>query len=97
MRVQDHACIRMHHGCACRGFPWPYFSKKIYVLIKSYIIHFNISQVNLTSDWALNQPWILEFQHYWGIGAKVIRGTKCGVYTHLNGITSPKTIYKEKL
>ena len=29
---------------------------------------------------ALNQPWVLEFQHHWGTGARVVRGTKCGVY-----------------
>jgi len=38
-----------------------FFQKYIYLLIKSYIFHFNISQVNLTSDWTLNQPWVLEF------------------------------------
>ena len=37
------------------------FQKYIYLLIKSYIFHFNTFQVNLTSDWALNQPWVLEF------------------------------------
>ena len=37
------------------------FQKKIYLLIKSYIFHFNISQVNVTFDWVLNQPWVLEF------------------------------------
>ena len=37
------------------------FQKRIYSLIKSYSFHFNISQVNLTSDWALNQHWVLEF------------------------------------
>ena len=30
------------------------FQKQIYLLIKIYIFHFNISQVNLTFDWALN-------------------------------------------
>ena len=87
-----HACMLTHHGCACRlipvcacrGLPWPYFYKKIYLLIKIYIFHFNISQVNLTSDWALKQPWILEFQHQWGRGAWVVRGTKCGVYRCLS-------------
>ena len=37
------------------------FQKLIYFLIKNYIFHFNISQVNSTSDWTLNQPWVLEF------------------------------------
>ena len=37
------------------------FQNLIYLLIKSYIFHFNTSQVNLISDWALNQPWVFEF------------------------------------
>ena len=56
------------------------FQNYIFSSLKSYIFHFNISQVNLQSDWALDQPWVLEIQHHWGIGAKVVRGTKCGVY-----------------
>ena len=36
------------------------FQKLIYLFTKSYIFHFNTSQVNLTSDWALNQSWVLE-------------------------------------
>ena len=57
-----------------------YFQKQIFAHLKSYIFHFNTSQVNLISDWALNQPWALEFEHHWGTGARVIRCTKCGVY-----------------
>ena len=30
------------------------FLRLIYLLIKSYIFHFNTSQANLTSNWALN-------------------------------------------
>ena len=41
------------------------FQKQIYLFIKCYIFHFNISQVNLTSNWALNQCQVLEFQHHW--------------------------------
>ena len=33
-----------------------------------------------THMWALNQPWALEFQRHWGTGARVVWGTKCGVY-----------------
>ena len=47
------------------------FQKYIYLLIKSYIFHFNISQVNLTSDWALNQPWVLEFSIIWEWGLEL--------------------------
>ena len=45
------------------------FQKLIYFLIKSYIFHFNTSQVNLISNWALNQPWVLEFSIIgeWGL------------------------------
>ena len=39
-----------------------------------------LSLSQFQSDWALNQPWALEFQHHWGTGARVVRGTKCGVY-----------------
>ena len=63
------------------GFLWPSFFKNRFFLIKSYIFHFNISQVNLTSDWILNQPWVLECGNHWGTRARVVRGTKCSVYT----------------
>ena len=33
-----------------------YSLKVIYILF-----YFNISQVSLMSNWALNQPWVLEF------------------------------------
>ena len=39
-----------------------------------------LSLSQFQSDWALNQPWALEFQHHWGTGARVVRGTKCGVH-----------------
>ena len=48
--------------------------------LKIYIFHFNTPQVNLIFDWALNWPWALEFDHYWGTRAQVVKGTKCGVY-----------------
>ena len=56
------------------------FQKQIYQLIKSDIFHFNISQVNLTSNWTLNQHCALEFLHHQGIGTGVVRGIKCDVY-----------------
>ena len=49
--------------------------------LKIYIFHFNTPQVNLIFDWALNWPWALEFEHHWGMGTRVVRGTKCGVYS----------------
>ena len=44
-----------------KGFLGLYFQKIDLFALKSCIFHFNISQVNLESDWALNQPWALEF------------------------------------
>ena len=57
---------------------------KIDLFAQKLHFSFNISQVNLTSDWALNQPWPLEFQHHWGTGGQVVRGTECGVYKCLS-------------
>ena len=66
---------------AGRGPLWSInFQRQIPAHLKSYIFHFNTSQVNLISNWALNWPWALEFEHHWGIGAQVVWGTKCGVY-----------------
>ena len=48
--------------------------------------HFNTSQVNLVSNWALNWPWALDFEYHWGTGVQVVRGTKCGVYTYTKTI-----------
>ena len=61
-----------------------YFQKWIFAYLKGYIFHFNISQVNLIFDWALNWPWALEFEHHWRTRAQVIRGIKCGVYSSKN-------------
>ena len=69
MRAQDCACVRMQkaacegNSCVCttRASLALLFQKQIYSLIKSYSFHFNIFQVNLTSDWTLNQHWVLEF------------------------------------
>ena len=69
MRAQDWAYVCMQKAtCAGRflrahseSFLGLTFLKYIYLLIKSYIFHFNISQVNLTFNWAQNQPWVLEF------------------------------------
>ena len=70
MRAQDWACVRMHRGyahklipaCACQRLPWLYFSKNRFIFsLKVIFFHSNISQVNLTSDWALIQLWVLEF------------------------------------
>ena len=64
-------------------FPKIYF----FLFKKLYFFHFNTPQVNLISDQALNQPWALEFRHHWGTKARVVKGTKCGVYTMLNSIS----------
>ena len=75
LHAQADSCVRMPRVSLAL-----FFQRQIYLLIKSYIFHFSISQVNLTSNWTLNQPCALEFQHHQGTGARVIRGTKCNVY-----------------
>ena len=56
------------------------FQKYICAHLKCYIFHFNTPQINFISNWALNWPWALEFEHHWGMGARIVRGTKCSVY-----------------
>ena len=59
------------------------FQKQAYFVRKSVIFflkHFPHVNFNL----ALNEPWDLEFQHYWGTRARVTKGTKCSDYTHIN-------------
>ena len=51
LRAQADSCIHIARVSLAL-----FFQKQIYLLIKSYIFHFNISQINLTSNWALNQP-----------------------------------------
>jgi len=66
LRVQVDSCVHI-----VRVSLASLFQKKIYLLIKSYVFHFNISQVNIASDWALNQPWVLEFSIIgeWGLNS----------------------------
>ena len=92
MRAHANSCV--HRSKASLAL---LFQKQIYLLIKSYIFHFNISQVNLTSDWALNQSQVLEFQHHQGTGARVINGTKCGVYRQSNQKIRGKTMCMVKI
>ena len=94
LHVQDCAYVRMqwltnvgHNPCAqAEGYFGQFISKNRFLLIKKvfyiyiYIFYFNTPQVNLKSNWALNWPWALEFEHHWGTGVQVVRGTKCGVY-----------------
>ena len=57
MRMQDHACMCTHYGCAhrlilacaCQGLLWPYFSKKIYLLIKKLYFSFQHFSTSLES------------------------------------------------
>ena len=51
-----HARVETSLRAHVKGLLGLLFQKYIYLLIKSYIFHFNISQVNLTSDWTPNQP-----------------------------------------
>ena len=48
----------------------------LFSYLKGYIFHFNTPQVNSMYDWALNWSWTLEFEYHWGMGARVVRGTK---------------------
>ena len=91
--VQDQAYVRMQKATYVswfihthsEGFFWHFFFflKLIYLLIKRYITHFNTSQVNL-NFWLGPKPTLgLRIQYHWGTGARVVRGTKCGVYIGL--------------
>ena len=57
------------------------FPKIDFCSFKRLYFHFNTPQVNLISNWALNWPWALKFEHHYRMGARVVNGTKCGVYT----------------
>ena len=89
LRVQEYACVRMLWPAYVGCYPctWVedhfghYFQKQIFMHLKSYIFHFNTPQFNLIFDWALNWSWSLEFEHLQGMGVRVIKGTKCNVYT----------------
>ena len=56
------------------------FPKIDFCSFKRLYYPFNTPLVNLISDWALNWPWVLEFEHHQGTRTWVIRGTKYGVY-----------------
>ena len=76
-------CLRMQaiaHICGLRATLVILFPKIYFCSFKRLYFHFNTPQVNLISDWALNWPWALEFEHFWGTGDRVIRDTKCSVY-----------------
>ena len=69
------ACLHTHalaHVCrplpmyVDRGPLWSFFSKIYFSSFKRLYFHFNTPQVNLISDWALNWPWALGFEHHWG-------------------------------
>ena len=56
------------------------FSKIDFFLFKR--LYFYSSQFNILLGFKLALlPLDLEFKHHWGTGARVIRSTKCGVYT----------------
>ena len=56
LHAQADSCVHMPRASLAL-----FFQKYIYLLIKSYIFHLKIFQVNLTSNWFLNQPWVIEF------------------------------------
>ena len=67
-----YACMRVH----TQSFPQPFFSKN-----KLYFPQI-LSLSQFSSNWVLNQPWALEYYHYWGMGARVDWGPKCSVCTY---------------
>ena len=84
-RVPVYACFGPHtqanaHVRRPRANLVILFPKIYFCSFKRLCFHFNTPQVNLISDWALNWPWALEFEHHWGMRARVVKGTKCGVY-----------------
>ena len=74
LRMQATAHIRGPRATLVILFP-----KILFFSFKRLYFHFNTPQVNLISDWALNWPWALKFEHFWGTGAWVVRNTKCSV------------------
>jgi len=57
-----------------------YFLKKFYYSKNKLIVSINISLSQFSLDWALNQPWTFEYYYQWGRRARVVRGTKWGIY-----------------
>ena len=53
----------------------------------------------MISDWTLNWSWALKFAHHWGTGARVVRGTECGVYNDdlLKGMKAEMYEMKKKM
>ena len=85
LRAQDQAYIRGADSCVriVRVSFGLIFQKLIYLLIKRYISHFNTSQVHL-NFWLCSKPTLgFRIQRHWGMGARVVRGTKCNVYTSM--------------
>ena len=74
LRTHALACIRKLQPTYAGRLPLRsfYFQKMIFAYLKGYIFYFNIPQINLISDWAVNWPWALEFEHHQGMGARVI-------------------------
>ena len=59
------------------GSSWSLFSKNNFILPKNNLYFPQILFLGqFSSDWALNQPWALEFLHHWRMGVRVVRGTK---------------------
>ena len=60
MCMHTHALAHVHGPKATLVILFPIFFSHL----KGYVFHFNTPQVNLISDWALNWPWALEFEHH---------------------------------
>ena len=84
-------CIRMAWVCVrlcgtrvhTLGFPAAFLFQKLFYFSKNKLYFPQIrSSSQFSSDWALNQHWALEYYHLSGTGARVVRGSKCGVYIY---------------
>ena len=64
-----YTCFSLHtqaatHICRPRATLVILFPKIDFYSFRKLYFHFNTSQVNLISNWALNWPWVLEFEHH---------------------------------
>ena len=71
LSVHAHTRVCVH---ILRVFLHFFFSKNRFFFSK------NNSQVKILRYWTLNQPWVLECCHHWGMRAWVVRDTHWGVY-----------------
>ena len=89
---QECTCVThaLAYVCRPRATLAILFSKIDFFLFKR--LYFYSSQFNSLLGFKLALlPLDLEFEHHWGMGARVIRGIKCGVYSSMRGIYELRT------